>query len=339
MNDTTIVEVDQGDLAGVRAWWEADCEATRHGRPFAVCQPWKHLRSAVQEPSPYHRLVLLAARTGGRVVGTALLGLSLRDNLHLVDLQISVLPGRRRKGIGSQLYDAASARLGAEGRTTIVGEANTPADGDDGAVAFARSLGFESVHTEHHLWLPLPVEPDQVAQLRGRVDHLAGGYDVLTWGNRCPQEYVAAYCAMASQMSTDAPYGRIDWEPVRLDEERLRAEETRTAGAYDRVVAVARRRSDRAFAGYSVLYLPRDERHALQDDTLVMREHRGHRLGLLLKLTTLDILRRDHPERTSLHSWTWPENHAMLRTNLAFGYTPVELMHEMQRVDAGPARG
>ena len=217
-------------------------------RPFAVCQPWEHLRSAVQEPSPYHRLVLLAARTGGRVVGTALLGLSLRDNLHLVDLQISVLPGRRRQGIGSQLYDAASARLGAEGRTTIVGEANTPADGDDGAVAFARSLGFESVHTEHHLWLPLPVEPDQVAQLRGRVDHLAGGYDVLTWGNRCPQEYVAASAPMASQMSTDAPYGRIDWEPVRLDEERLRAEETRTAGAYDRVVAVARRRSDRAFA-------------------------------------------------------------------------------------------
>jgi hypothetical protein len=139
-------------------------------------------------------------------------------------------------------------------------------------------------------------------------------------------------------MSTDAPYGQIDWEPVRLDEGRLRAEETRTAAAYDRVVAAVRRRSDGAFAGYSVLYLPRDERHVLQDDTLVVREHRGHRLGLLLKLTTLDMLRRDHPERTSLHSWTWPENHAMLRTNLAFGYTPVELMHEMQRVDA-PARG
>ena len=70
----------------------------------------------------------------------------------------------------------------------------------------------------------------------------------------------------------------------------------------------------------------------------MMPEHRGHRLGLLLKLTTLDILRRI-PERTSLHTWTAPDNHAMLRTNIAFGYQPVEQMHEMQRRCGGRPAG
>jgi GNAT superfamily N-acetyltransferase len=136
---------------------------------------------------------------------------------------------------------------------------------------------------------------------------------------------------MNSQMSTDVPLGEVDYHPVEYDEHRLRTGEERVAHSYHQVVAAARRRSDGVFGGYSVLYLPHDEEFALQDDTLVMPDHRGHRLGLLLKLGTLDIVQRNHPARTPLHTWTSPDNHAMHRTNLAFGYRPVEQLHEMQR--------
>ena len=71
----------------------------------------------------------------------------------------------------------------------------------------------------------------------------------------------------------------------------------------------------------------------MQGDTLVMPDHRGHRLGTILKLATLDLLLRDHPERESVHTWTDPENHAMYRTNLEFGFAVAERMHEMQRKD------
>jgi GNAT superfamily N-acetyltransferase len=83
-----------------------------------------------------------------------------------------------------------------------------------------------------------------------------------------------------------------------------------------------------------VLFLAHDDLEALQDDTLVMPEHRGHGLGMQLKLATLDVLQRDHPQRRALHTWTDRENHAMYRTNKAFGYRPVEVLHEMQREDA-----
>ncbi len=81
------------------------------------------------------------------------------------------------------------------------------------------------------------------------------------------------------------------------------------------------------------MFLSRDDDIAIQDDTLVMPGHRGHRLGTILKLTTLRIVLRDHSGRRSIHTWTDPENHAMYRTNTDFGFRPVERLHEMQRID------
>ena len=71
---------------------------------------------------------------------------------------------------------------------------------------------------------------------------------------------------------------------------------------------------------------------AQQDDTLVMPAHRGHRLGLLMKLATLDVIAREHPERLLLHTHTNPANVAMMRTDADVGFRVVERMHEMQRL-------
>jgi len=35
----------------------------------------------------------------------------------------------------------------------------------------------------------------------------------------------------------------------------------------------------------------------------------------------------------AIHTWTDPDNQAMYRTNTAFGFRPVERMHEMQASD------
>ena len=70
---------------------------------------------------------------------------------------------------------------------------------------------------------------------------------------------------------------------------------------------------------------------ALQDDTLVMPEHRGHRLGLRLKLANLEILESEYPGRTAIHTWSAIDNAAMQRTNRTFGYVPVEFEHVLQK--------
>ena len=226
---------------------------------------------------------------------------------------------------------------GARGRSTVCGEVHVPAGADPettSAYAFARAVGFETVHLEDHLVLRLPEAEEDLERLRGRVRGRAEGYDVVTWGNRCPDAYVAAYCAMKSQMSTDVPTGDIDYQPIVYDEARLRSQEERTARSYDQLVAAVRR-PDGAFAGYTQMFLSRDDDIAIQDDTLVMpgtgiparaRSSSSRRLRK-------NIVLRDHSGRRSIHTWTDPENHAMYRTNTDFGFRPVERLHEMQRID------
>jgi GNAT superfamily N-acetyltransferase len=138
---------------------------------------------------------------------------------------------------------------------------------------------------------------------------------------------------MQTRMSTDVPVGEIDYEPVVVDAERLRATEQRVFRTYDGITSVARRRADGVFGGYSQLYLPHGTDYVYQDDTLVMPEHRGHRLGTLLKLATLEVLQSDRPERVAIHTDTAVDNHAMQATNRDFGFRPVERMHEVQRRD------
>jgi GNAT superfamily N-acetyltransferase len=327
----TIIEVDPHDETVLRAFWEAEQAAVRADRAHPVIRTWDALRATVQDPSPYHRRLLLAALEDDSVVGGADVGMSLQDNRHTGDLEINVRPQWRRRGIGTALHAAASERLEACGRSTVMGEAYEPVEGEPtGAVPFARSLGFTSEHVEDHLVLPLPVAGEQVRTLTESLPDLEE-YELVTWGDRCPDEHIAAYCQMHTQMETDISTGELDLEPVTFDEARVRTSETRLARSYRQLHVAARRVEDGVFGGFSIVLLPHGETVALQMDTLVMPEHRGRRLGLLMKLATLDAVRAGHPERTALHTWTARSNAAMQATNQRFGYVALEQMHEMQR--------
>ncbi len=333
---TRIIEVDPHDDALLRAYFDTERAAMLADRPDALLRTWDALRNSVQQPNAYYRRTLLLALDGDRPVGSAEIAGSMGDNEHLADLEVTVLPGSRRHGIGRALHDEAMARARADGRSTVCGEVHVPsavADPDSAAYAFATALGFETVHREDHLVLRLPVDAARHDELRTSAAGRAEGYDVVTWGDRCPDEYAAGYCAMKTQMSNDVPIGEIDYEPIVYDEARLRTQEERTARSHHQLVAAARQ-ADGTFGGYTLLYLPHGETDVIQDDTLVMPEHRGRRLGTLLKLATLDLVQRDHPDREVVHTWTDPENHAMYRTNLGFGYAAAERLLEMQRKDA-----
>jgi RimJ/RimL family protein N-acetyltransferase len=62
---------------------------------------------------------------------------------------------------------------------------------------------------------------------------------------------------------------------------------------------------------------------AHQEDTSVVRKHRGHRLGLLLKLEMIDWLRHDRPEVTATETWNDVTNHHMIAVNERLGLRPV----------------
>ena len=62
---------------------------------------------------------------------------------------------------------------------------------------------------------------------------------------------------------------------------------------------------------------------AWQWQTIVLPEHRGHRLGMLVKVANLDHLRAHEPAVTVIHTGNADSNAPMLRVNVAMGFVPV----------------
>jgi GNAT superfamily N-acetyltransferase len=323
-----ISELDVGDDAALRSFWDVEQAAQGADRSHPVLMTYERRVQTVRRPAPGIRRTLVAAYDGPVLVGTAELSGSARRNLHLAELEVTVAPSHRRQGIGRALHDEVVRRGRADGRSTFIGEACQPtSDQSSPATSFAGTLGFESAHREDHLVLELPTPPETLAHAAG------GGNSFLTWTNHAPDDLVTAYARMRTQMNRDVPTGELDIEPRVVTPEEIREEEERLGEQYDTVVGVARR-ADGELDGYTLVFLPRGADFAQQDDTFVMREARGHGLGRGLKTAVLRLLTSEHPDRTLVHTWTATDNDAMQHLNRGLGFRSVELMHEMQRKDA-----
>ena len=71
---------------------------------------------------------------------------------------------------------------------------------------------------------------------------------------------------------------------------------------------------------------------AWQWGTLVHREHRGHRLGMAVKVENLRRLQADHPERRRVVTGNDDTNSWMVSINEDLGFRIVELCPAFQRV-------
>ncbi|MBA2532735.1 MAG: hypothetical protein H0V23_11630 [Nocardioidaceae bacterium] len=102
------------------------------------------------------------------------------------------------------------------------------------------------------------------------------------------------------------------------------------------VLAIA---PDGSVAGYTQLVVPpSDDGRVAQADTLVLPDHRGHRLGLAMKVRNLRRLQEHHPDRTYVGTWNADGNAPMLAVNSRLGATPRERMLEYQRSETTPVR-
>jgi hypothetical protein len=70
--------------------------------------------------------------------------------------------------------------------------------------------------------------------------------------------------------------------------------------------------------------------HAGQGDTIVEPAHRGHRLGMLVKLANLERVRRDSPELTAIDTYNADSNPWMVSINEAMGYRQYDRLGEWE---------
>ncbi|CAN5325038.1 GNAT family N-acetyltransferase [soil metagenome] len=260
----------------------------------------------------------LARVDRGRVAGVLQVSFPSWDNTHLGSVDVVVDPLARRRGLGRRLFEAGVERIRAHGRTLVLTDCfDLPA-----SVAFATAMGLDRVSEEVRRrqdladldWTGLDLA---YADARGR----ARDYDLVPVFGATPQDMITDVATMTEAIN-DAPTDDLDVEDEVFTPERIRAFEAAQL-AHDRRLyrLIARERSTGVLAGHTMVAVESDRPwHAWQYDTSVLRAHRGHRLGLLLKIAMLRWLAEDEPQLRTLDTWNAASNAHMIEVNEVLGY-------------------
>lgn len=258
-------------------------------------------------------VVLLARDDAGVAVGGAFAQLPQTDNTGFAYVEVFVLPQHRRRGYGRTLLDELGAVVHDAGRTTMLGEAVWDVDDTSGpGGAFADACGFtlDIVDAVRELVLPASLPPLVVDP----------AYELRSWRGACPAELIEAYADVRRLMVQEAPSGDSGLENEQWDASRVRHEEQLWV-EQDRVpqvsVALA---SDGTLVGHTQLLFPAGNDQVFQWDTLVLPGHRGHGLGLALKVFTMQRAADLLDGRRRIHTWNAAGNSHMIAVNDAMGF-------------------
>lgn len=283
-------------------------------RPTTEVELGGHLRYGwdLEPDTPFLAVV------DGQTVGFAAYSISQHDNLHLAWLTVEVHPDHRRQGHGTAMLDALVGRIRALGRTSV-GLAGWDLPGPR---AFAERHGLALAATEiNRRQILAEVDWSDVERRHSQALEHAHGYELVRRTDRTPDDELPALAEMTAAIN-DAPTDDLDIEDEVFTAERVRDYETAQlsrGGAFHRLYA--RHRTTGEHAGQTVVVLEPDRPHlAEQHDTSVVRAHRGHRLGMLLKAEMMLWLREAQPQLESVDTWNAESNSYMIGVNEALGY-------------------
>jgi GNAT superfamily N-acetyltransferase len=250
-------------------------------------------------------------------VGWAKVELPFLDNLEMAAFRGIVSPERRRAGIGSRLLDLAAELAREHGRTALHSGAWAGGDG----TAFLDARGFTTAGQHRYAVRRLDLHQDTAGfdRLRAEAATAARDYELVRVTGPAPGELLAGLVALHEAIN-DAPADEGQ-EPDVWDAERVRSYDESMASRHQTTYRVlARHVPSGEWAGMSLLCV--DEfapSIASQEDTTVVRAHRGHRLGLLMKCEMVRWIADERPEVAATDTWNATGNHHMIAVNERLG--------------------
>jgi GNAT superfamily N-acetyltransferase len=267
---------------------------------------------------------------------------------------LGVDPDRRREGIGSALLAGAEEAAHAAGRPATVLSAEHLIGAEDAigprlhapqgdadiaayapAARFALAHGFDLGQLYRVSAMDVAGRGDEFRRLLGTsLERASDDYRLVAWRDHAPDELIDSLAVAHERMSIDPPAGAIAWGLEQWDAARIRDGERRAGQAgrtHLNVVAVA---PDGEVAGFTELSLLPDSPAVEQWDTIVLAPHRGHRLGMRLKVANLVALDELDPTRERIYTWNADENEHMLAINVALGFRSFALESTWQRPHA-----
>jgi GNAT superfamily N-acetyltransferase len=262
-----------------------------------------------------HFLVLEA----GRIVAAAGFTVPELDNTDSVFVEITVHPDARRCGIARQVWAFLTDRALGLGRKLVYFD--TALGG--GAEAFARAIDGELGILDARRRLVVD-QPNRVlaAELGAEARTHADGYELVSYVGATPERWLDDVAYLTGRMSTDAPLDELDWKPEAYDAERIRVREAAAElQQLTMFTTLAVHTATGTIAGYTHIGVAVDDRAtAHQWNTIVEPEHRGHRLGMLIKVANLEQALRHEPGVASVWTWNAVSNGPMIAVNEAMGF-------------------
>ncbi len=330
----TIAAVDPANPADLAAYCAVADAVRANDLPG-----WREItprmaRLMLEHPFPGVDNYFWLAWRDGEPVGRVHLEIYTRENTDAVLADIWVVPGARRQGIGRRLWDFVQGEARGHGRrrtfcTTLWDLPEAPAP-DLAGSAFAQALGFRPSLVDVTRRLELSNVDYAVLEVMGKP---VAGYRTVGWVGITPEEYLPDLAQLATRLHMDAPHGDVEWDPPAPDVERTREND---------VIALKRERlpyhtvavheaTGKVVAWTLIVKEKALDWNASQQVTVVDPDHRGHRLGALVKAENLRFFRENEPTVTAIDTFNAHANSYMIAINEEMGYRPLYAWQNWQR--------
>jgi len=291
-------------------------------RPYTA----REQRAELLQDVPHLKIEgVLARDDDGTPVASGYIEMPQKDNVDLGYIDVLVRPGHRRRGHGTAVLARLAEIAKAAGRHTLYVEVRWDLDQDgSGRTAFAEAMGFRRDLVDAHRVLTLPADLPEAPP--------RDGYTLHAWRGPCPEEWVDQYAHLLSLIVQEAPSGDYPLENEFFDRARVRSDE-QLLNAQGRVMQVVAAVSpDGVLAGHTQLqFSETDALNAYQWDTLVLADHRGHGLGLSLKVRAMAEASDLLETRRHVHTFNAASNGPMIAVNEKLGFRQVGWLGEYVR--------
>jgi GNAT superfamily N-acetyltransferase len=321
--DIAVTPIESADDPAFQQAFELSSAAQAVDIPDFPAPCRESFHAGLVHPWPNRPTRHFLARAAGAPAGYLKVVLPDLDNTDNAHVELTVHPDHRRRGVGRELYEYAARVAREEGRKRLLSDTVAGSPGEE----FGRAVGAKAALSEVRRRLDLTTISDAALDEQlAAAWRQAPGYSLVQWQDAVPDEYVDDVAYLDSRLIKDAPMGDLTWEPERVDAARIRAAEVAIRARKQRRYDTGVRHDDTgrlvAWTSLGVDHCPPE--HAWQQITIVEPRHRGHRLGVIVKIENLRYARAHEPALRDIDTWNAAENAHMIAINEQVGFRAVD---------------
>ena len=302
-----------------------------------------------QDQTDWTQIGFVAEREG-RILGAVKLMIANEDDVSAVEFDLMIDPEHWGEGAEETLLAAVEEEARNRGLQTIQswtlhrpdtgGPRLTPPTGygsipaDDRQTVFMRENAFTLEQVERNSVFDLRGSFEIVEKKLADAVRTAGEhYRLLMWTAPTPPEHLDGFAEVLARMSTDAPAAGLVIDEQHWDAARVERRDARQkAQGLTVSVACVQHVPTGTIAAYNELVIAEPDGATQQYGTLVLKDHRGHRLGTIVKCANLLRWRELMPASARVSTFNAEENRHMLDINEAIGFVPASYAGAWKKV-------